>query len=104
MFNTKSQIRKGPLESIICEPPHDRPIFSLAVGEKKFVTGSADHGLREYEMLRFTYIDKVASMFDNYLGKNMGISNGLVLVAILLQEKLLVEAWTLLCVFGRVNL
>lgn len=45
-MNLKSQWRQGPLDSIICTPPHDRPIFSLSVGKNNFVTGSADHGLR----------------------------------------------------------
>lgn len=37
---------KGPTDNIICTPPHDRPIFCLAIGNSTFVTGSADHGLR----------------------------------------------------------
>lgn len=37
---------KGPLNHIVCQPPHDRPIFCLAVSDNNFVTGSADHGLR----------------------------------------------------------
>lgn len=41
---------KGPLDHIVCTPPHDRPIFCMAVGDNTFVTGSADHGLREYNM------------------------------------------------------
>jgi hypothetical protein len=44
MKNTSWQ--KGPNNHIVCEPPHDRPIFSLAVSNNNFVTGSADHGLR----------------------------------------------------------
>jgi hypothetical protein len=45
-MNTNSSLRKGPIESITCTPPHDRPVFTLAVGDANFVTGSADHGLR----------------------------------------------------------
>jgi hypothetical protein len=41
------------LDLLTCIPPHDRPIFSLAVSDAKFVTGSADHGLREYNMYPF---------------------------------------------------
>ncbi len=37
---------KGPTDHIVCTPPHDRPIFCLAVSDSNFVTGSADHGLR----------------------------------------------------------
>jgi hypothetical protein len=44
MKNTSWQ--KGPNNHIVREPPHDRPIFSLAVSNNNFVTGSADHGLR----------------------------------------------------------
>lgn len=50
LLMSKANWRKGPANHIVCEPPHDRPIFSLAVSETKFVTGSADHGLREYNM------------------------------------------------------
>lgn len=38
--------RKGPSNLQTCTPPHDRPVFCLAVGKNNFVTGSADHGLR----------------------------------------------------------
>ena len=46
----QSQWRKGPIDSIICTPAHGQPVFSLAVGKNNFVTGSADHGLREYNL------------------------------------------------------
>jgi hypothetical protein len=46
----QAQWRKGPLESIPVAPPHGQPVFSLAVGKHNFVTGSADHGLREYSL------------------------------------------------------
>lgn len=48
-MSLKSQWRTGPLDSIVCAP-HGQPVFSLAVGKSNFVTGSADHGLREYNM------------------------------------------------------
>jgi hypothetical protein len=50
----RSQWRNGPTESIICAPPHGQPVFSLAVGKNNFVTGSADHGLREYSLYIFS--------------------------------------------------
>ena len=46
----QAQWRKGPIDSITCSPVHDQPVFSLAVGKNNFVTGSADHGLREYNL------------------------------------------------------
>lgn len=52
MMITKSGWRKGPSNHVVCSPPHDRPIFCLDVGEETFVSGSADHGLREYNMYK----------------------------------------------------
>ena len=51
---SKAIWRKGPVNHIVCTPPHDRPIFCLDVGSETFVTGSADHGLREYNMYLFS--------------------------------------------------
>jgi WD40 repeat protein len=46
----QTQWRKGPLASVECQPAHGQPVFSMAVGRTSFVTGSADHGLREYSL------------------------------------------------------
>ena len=49
-MSLRAQWRQGPKDSIICAPPHGQPVFSMATGPTNFVTGSADHGLREYNM------------------------------------------------------
>ena len=48
------------------------------------VTGSADHGLREYDLLYFSLIiiEKHKNIRENFLGKNMDTMNGLPLVVI----------------------
>jgi hypothetical protein len=102
-MSLKSQWRNGPIESIICSPPHGQPVFSLAVGKTNFVTGSADHGLREYNLYEYQYVGILVNTYVNYTTKNMGINNGLVLAAILPLEKLLVELWIQSYVFGRVK-
>jgi hypothetical protein len=67
---------KGPIDHITCEPPHDRPIFSLATSSSKFVTGSADHGLREYNMYFVNYLDKMVNISENFLVRSLDIKNG----------------------------
>ena len=73
---SKDNWRKGPADHIVCEPPHDRPIFCLAVSENKFVTGSADHGLREYNMYSCQDLGKMENMWDNFSIRNMDTKNG----------------------------
>ncbi len=72
----KSQWRNGPLESIICTPPHGQPVFSMAVGKNNFVTGSADHGLREYSLYLFLHAGTMANSCDNFTIRNTDINNG----------------------------
>ena len=67
---------KGPVDHIVCEPAHDRPIFCLAVNDNTFVTGSADHGLREYNMYASPYSDKMVNTSGNSMLKNMGTKSG----------------------------
>lgn len=67
---------KGPIDHIVCQPSHDRPIFCLATNDNKFVTGSADHGLREYNMYQHRHSDKMANISVNFLVRNLDIKNG----------------------------
>jgi hypothetical protein len=50
MISSKGQWREGPSSAIPLEPSHGSPIFCMAVEDNMVVTGSADHGLREYNM------------------------------------------------------
>jgi hypothetical protein len=46
MLSKLSIWRDGPTSHIELDPPHDRPIFCMAVQNDMVLTGSADHGLR----------------------------------------------------------
>ncbi|CAD8102273.1 unnamed protein product [Paramecium primaurelia] len=50
-----SQWRKGPINSVPLEPGHGRGIFCMDIMKDHLVTGSADHGLRCYNLSSMKY-------------------------------------------------
>lgn len=45
-----NQWKEGPVSDQILEPGHGRGIFCMSIQGDSLVTGSADHGLREYNL------------------------------------------------------
>lgn len=41
---------RGEFKDILLEPPHDRGVFCADIQGDQVVTGSADHGLRVYDI------------------------------------------------------
>jgi len=99
----KAAWRSGPISSIECTPQHQQPVFSLAVGKNAFVTGSADHSLREYSLYLCDHPASQGNSLENSITKNTGTKSGLVLVATPHQAKSSVEQWIQLFVFGIVK-
>lgn len=53
--NLVEQWKIGPISDHVLEPGHGRGIFCLSIKGDSLVTGSADHGLREYKLNSLQY-------------------------------------------------